>query len=166
MRRDPREKPGFGAVQVPVPLLGLRGVAESERLSTIVRAAQGGDPPAIHMLVSGLTPPLLQTVRALMGPRHPDIEDLAQDVLLAVIDALPSFCGGCTRARLSADGHLYTCLFASAGTDLRPVLRGGSDDSAVRDVIEATWRNRSDRYSEMRFVTGPTERVEMSFIGG
>jgi len=96
MRRDPREKPGFGPVQVPVPLLGLRGVAESERLSTIVRAAQAGDPPAIHVLVSGLTPPLLQTVRALMGPRHPDIEDLAQDVLLAVIDELPSFGGGCT----------------------------------------------------------------------
>src|ERR1044071_4797587 len=96
MRRDPREKPGFGAVQVPVPLLGLRGGAESERLSTIVRAAQAGDPPAIHGLVSGLTPPLLQTVRALMGPRRPDIEELAQDVLLAVIDALPSFRGGCT----------------------------------------------------------------------
>jgi cyclic pyranopterin phosphate synthase len=46
------------------------------------------------------------------------------------------------------------------------VLRGGSDDDAVRNVIEATWRNRSDRYSEMRFAGGPTERVEMSFIGG
>jgi GTP 3',8-cyclase len=76
------------------------------------------------------------------------------------------FCGGCTRARLSADGHLYTCLFATQGTDLRPTLRSGENDAAVRDVIEATWKNRDDRYSETRLVSGPSESVEMSFIGG
>src|SRR5678815_3579418 len=93
MQRDRREKPRLGPVQVSAPVLDLGEVAESERLSTIVRAAQAGDPPAILALVTGLTPPLLQAVRALMGPRHPDIEDLVQDVLLAVIDALPSFRG-------------------------------------------------------------------------
>jgi len=76
------------------------------------------------------------------------------------------FCGGCTRARLSANGHLYTCLFATKGTDLRPVLRNGSGDDAVRDVVKATWERRDDRYSETRFVSGPAESVEMSFIGG
>jgi len=76
------------------------------------------------------------------------------------------FCGGCTRARLSANGHLYTCLFATKGTDLRPVLRDGSNDDAVRDVVKATWEGRDDKYSETRFVSGPTDSVEMSFIGG
>jgi cyclic pyranopterin phosphate synthase len=76
------------------------------------------------------------------------------------------FCGGCTRARLSANGILYTCLFAAKGKDLRPVLRDGSGDAAVRDVIESTWRARSDRYSETRFGSGPTDKVEMSYIGG
>jgi cyclic pyranopterin phosphate synthase len=76
------------------------------------------------------------------------------------------FCGGCTRARLSANGHLYTCLFATKGTDLRPVLRSGENDDAVRDVISATWKNRDDRYSETRFVSGPTGKIEMSYIGG
>jgi cyclic pyranopterin phosphate synthase len=76
------------------------------------------------------------------------------------------FCGGCTRARLSANGLFYTCLFATKGTDLRPTLRSGETDAAVRDVISATWERREDRYSETRFVSGPADSVEMSFIGG
>jgi GTP 3',8-cyclase len=76
------------------------------------------------------------------------------------------FCGGCTRARLSANGHLYTCLFAATGKDLRPVLRDGSDDDAVRSVIRCVWEDRDDRYSETRFVGGPTDKVEMSYLGG
>lgn len=76
------------------------------------------------------------------------------------------FCGGCTRARLSADGHLYTCLFAAHGKDLRPVLRDGSGDVEVRDVVRATWEARDDRYSETRFGGEPTDKVEMSYIGG
>jgi cyclic pyranopterin phosphate synthase len=77
------------------------------------------------------------------------------------------FCGGCTRARLSADGHLYTCLFASAGKDLRPVLRDGSNDAAVRDVLHDVWERRADRYSEIRFGAQPVmDKVEMSYIGG
>jgi cyclic pyranopterin phosphate synthase len=76
------------------------------------------------------------------------------------------FCGGCTRARLSANGHLYTCLFATRGSDLRPILRDGSSDDAVREAIASIWRERDDRYSEARFDAGPTNKVEMSFIGG
>ena len=77
------------------------------------------------------------------------------------------FCGDCTRARLSADGTLYTCLFASTGTDLRGALREGADDAALAGLIGERWRAREDRYSELR--SGETVdlgRIEMSYIGG
>ena len=60
------------------------------------------------------------------------------------------FCGDCTRARLSAVGELYTCLFASTGTDLRAVLRCGADDAALYEAVAGRWRARDDRYSEVR----------------
>ena len=77
------------------------------------------------------------------------------------------FCGGCTRARISAEGELYTCLFAARGTDLRGPLRSGADDERILDLLGATWRARADRYSELRGeATARVERVEMSHIGG
>ena len=77
------------------------------------------------------------------------------------------FCGDCTRARLSADGKLYTCLFASDGFDLREVLRGGATDAEVRAAIAGVWRVRRDRYSELRTeATADLGRVEMFAIGG
>lgn len=77
------------------------------------------------------------------------------------------FCGDCTRARLSTDGKLYTCLFASAGKDLRDDLRGGASDAALRDEIIHTWTHRNDRYSETRFAHTPEARkIEMYQIGG
>jgi cyclic pyranopterin phosphate synthase len=77
------------------------------------------------------------------------------------------FCGDCTRARLSADGRLYTCLFATAGHDLRAVLRAGADDDALADALRTIWTGRSDRYSELRTLeTVDLPKVEMSFIGG
>ncbi|HYM61581.1 MAG TPA: GTP 3',8-cyclase MoaA [Thermoanaerobaculia bacterium] len=77
------------------------------------------------------------------------------------------FCGSCTRARLSADGHLYTCLFASAGRDLRPLLRGGATDDEIYSAISGVWRERTDRYSEIRSAeTAGLPKVEMSHIGG
>ena len=77
------------------------------------------------------------------------------------------FCGDCTRARLSAVGELFTCLFAAGGHDLRPLLRGGADDDALRAKIAGIWGARDDRYSELR-TAGVTQlpRVEMSYIGG
>src|SRR5690606_27475393 len=60
------------------------------------------------------------------------------------------FCGSCTRARLSSDGQLYTCLFASRGTDLKGPLRDGAGDAELRAIIEQVWRVREDRYSELR----------------
>jgi len=76
------------------------------------------------------------------------------------------FCGSCTRARLSADGKLYLCLFAGTGHDLRALLRGGADDETITAAIRAHWRARDDRYSEVRAEATPGTKVEMSHIGG
>jgi cyclic pyranopterin phosphate synthase len=92
------------------------------------------------------------------------------------------FCQGCTRARLSADGRLYTCLFATGGYDLRALLRGGASDGEIEMELREVWTARADRYSELRGLpngTGTLEplrasaarkraraRVEMSYIGG
>jgi cyclic pyranopterin phosphate synthase len=80
------------------------------------------------------------------------------------------FCGGCSRARLSADGMLYTCLFANQGTDLRESLRNGAGDDELRDILSSIWLQRADRYSELRR-PGLAEhhvlrKVEMYRIGG
>jgi cyclic pyranopterin phosphate synthase len=78
------------------------------------------------------------------------------------------FCRGCTRLRLSADGHLYTCLFAHAGHDLKTPLRDGEDDAALAKRIRGLWHVREDRYSELRTAETPERdgRVEMYQIGG
>jgi GTP 3',8-cyclase len=77
------------------------------------------------------------------------------------------FCGDCTRARISAEGKLYTCLFAVRGTDLRALLRGGASDEDLREAIAAVWALRTDRYSEVRTEqTSTMPRIEMSYIGG
>jgi GTP 3',8-cyclase len=78
-----------------------------------------------------------------------------------------SFCANCTRARLSADGSLYTCLFATSGHDLRARLRGGASDEELAGAIADVWSRRSDRYSDVRSErTTALPKVEMSFIGG
>ena len=78
-----------------------------------------------------------------------------------------AFCRDCTRLRLSTDGKLYTCLFATEGHDLRALLRGGADDATIARAAAAVWRARADRYSELRTAATPrTRRIEMSYIGG
>lgn len=78
-----------------------------------------------------------------------------------------AFCSGCTRIRLSTDGKLYTCLFASSGHDLRKLLRDGSDDDKVAAAITRIWLSRDDRYSELRAAGVPVaHKIEMSYIGG
>ncbi|HPW82902.1 MAG TPA: GTP 3',8-cyclase MoaA [Rhodoferax sp.] len=82
-----------------------------------------------------------------------------------------AFCGDCNRARLSTEGRLYLCLFASQGYDLRTLLRNGSDDATLASAVGHIWSGRTDRYSEMRGAqaadTGSgARRVEMSYIGG
>ena len=77
------------------------------------------------------------------------------------------FCGDCTRARLSADGKLYTCLFAIRGHDLRAILRSETSDDELDAAIRAVWERRTDRYSELRTEdTSSLRKVEMSYIGG
>ncbi len=78
------------------------------------------------------------------------------------------FCADCTRARLSADGRLYTCLFAIRGHDFRPLLRGGKSDAEIAAFLRSVWSARTDRYSELRSsqTTGLGKKPEMSYIGG
>ncbi len=77
------------------------------------------------------------------------------------------FCGDCTRARLSADGRLFTCLFATAGHDVRSIVRSDATDADLTDALRVIWTGRSDRYSELRTLeTVDLPKVEMSFIGG
>ncbi len=77
------------------------------------------------------------------------------------------FCGDCTRARLSADGRLFTCLFTGHGHDLRGLLRSGASEAELQSAIGKIWRARDDRYSELRFrQTSPAEKAEMSLLGG
>jgi cyclic pyranopterin phosphate synthase len=78
-----------------------------------------------------------------------------------------AFCADCTRARLSADGSLYTCLFATQGHDLRGLVRSDATDTQIADAIAAIWTSRDDRYSEQRSEeTAGLKKIEMSFIGG
>lgn len=85
-------------------------------------------------------------------------------LITSVTDA---FCGDCNRMRLSAEGSLYTCLFASKGTDLRRLLRENASDEYISEVITEIWKKRDDRYSELRGLSEmPLNKVEMSYIGG
>ncbi|KLA33658.1 GTP 3',8-cyclase MoaA [Bacillus cereus] len=79
-----------------------------------------------------------------------------------------SFCSSCTRARISADGKFYTCLFGEKGTDLRTLLRENISDVSLLKILQHTWRYRTDRYSDERTVESTNKRpkVEMSYIGG
>jgi len=76
------------------------------------------------------------------------------------------FCGGCSRARLTADGHLVTCLFAAGGLDLATPLRRGAGDSDLSELIQETWHNRDDAYSERRGERPLISKIEMSYVGG
>jgi cyclic pyranopterin phosphate synthase len=79
------------------------------------------------------------------------------------------FCGDCTRLRLSADGRLFTCLFGVASHDFRSLLRSGVTDADIEQRIRTIWGRRRDRYSERRrqeTASAPSQRAEMSYIGG
>jgi cyclic pyranopterin phosphate synthase len=78
-----------------------------------------------------------------------------------------AFCATCTRARLSTDGALYTCLFAQQGFDLKSLMRGGASDEELSQAVAAIWQRRADRYSEIRTeATAKQRKIEMSYIGG
>lgn len=109
-----------------------------------------------------------------LPPRHPGevatryrFLDGAGEIGLVSSISKP-FCGDCTRVRLSSEGQLYTCLFASRGTDLRTLLRDGGDDAQLQQVLRGVWSARTDRYSELRGRPAPASgrRIEMHYIGG
>ncbi len=79
-----------------------------------------------------------------------------------------AFCGDCSRLRLSTDGKLFTCLFATEGTELRAPMRAGEDDAQLRQRLETVWGGRTDRYSQLRHAATelPVKKIEMSYIGG
>jgi len=78
-----------------------------------------------------------------------------------------AFCDSCTRIRLSTDGKLFTCLFATQGHDLRALLRSGADDDVLDEAIGRIWQGRHDRYSQLRMAATPgLKKIEMSYIGG
>ncbi len=77
------------------------------------------------------------------------------------------FCGDCSRMRLSPEGQIFTCLFATEGTDLKTPMREGATDDELRDIIAGTWQKRDDRYSEIRSdLSGDRDKIEMYYIGG
>ncbi len=85
-----------------------------------------------------------------------------------VASVTQAFCSGCTRARLSTNGMLYTCLFATDGADLREPLRRGADDHLMGSLITQYWQRRTDQYSQLRHTVaaGTRQKIEMSYIGG
>ncbi|MED0930136.1 GTP 3',8-cyclase MoaA [Bacillus mobilis] len=95
---------------------------------------------------------------------------IGSDEEIGIISSVTdSFCSSCTRARISAEGKLYTCLFASKGNELRELLRSGYTDEEITDIVRDIWNNREDRYSDERLSHTSKERapkIEMSHIGG
>jgi len=108
-----------------------------------------------------------------LGPNYPGevanryrYRDDAGEIGLIASVTQP-FCGSCTRARLSADGKLHTCLFANRGHDLREMLHRGATDNELAQHLDSIWTTRTDRYSETRTAQTPqTPKIEMSYIGG
>lgn len=113
-----------------------------------------------------------------IGPLKPVTSDHPSDVAkrwqtndghhIGLIQSVTApFCGDCSRARLSANGSLYTCLFATQGSDLRSLIRMGAHEVDLQEAVSTIWSTRKDRYSEERTqITQSSKKVEMSFIGG
>ncbi len=137
------------------------GTTNGWRMDDVVPAAE------IHQVIDAEWPlePLAPSAPGEVAARY-RYRDGSGEIGLITSVTQP-FCGGCTRARLSADGKLYTCLFAAHGHDLRGQLRSGASDQQLADQLRSTWLGRSDRYSEARtHATTTHPKVEMSYIGG
>ena len=137
------------------------GASNGWRLDDVVPAAE------ILAIVNARWPlePVQSEYRGEVAQRH-RYRDGAGEI--GVIGSVTEpFCGDCTRARVSADGRLFTCLFASTGHDLRRLIRSGADDPELAEALRVIWTGRTDRYSELRTLqTLDLPKVEMSFIGG
>ena len=182
------EQAGFGALKINCVV--QRGVNDSEVLALAehfrgtphvlrfieymdVGTCNGWSPERVlpsrdlHAMIAARWPlrPLSPGYRGEVAARHAYVDGAGEIGFVSSVSA--PFCGDCHRARLSADGRLFTCLFASEGADLRPALAQGGDALAAR--IGALWSQRGDRYSELRGATAERparRRIEMFFIGG
>jgi GTP 3',8-cyclase len=137
------------------------GTTNGWRLDDVVSAAE------VVRTINAVFPlePLSPNYRGEVANRYRYVDGSGEIGVIASVTQ--PFCGDCTRARLSSEGLLYTCLFAATGRDLRARLRGGASDDEISAFIGGIWRARDDRYSELR--TDQTTRlpkVEMSHIGG
>src|SRR6266567_392893 len=140
------------------------GTTNGWRLDEVVPAAE------IISLIGGQWPleAVVPTYPGEVASRYRYLDGAGEIGVIASVTQ--PFCRGCTRARLSPEGRLYTCLFAGSGHDLRGPLRAGSSDQALREQISSIWARRTDRYSELRTRQTSrkkvTQKVEMSRIGG
>jgi cyclic pyranopterin phosphate synthase len=137
------------------------GASNGWRLDEVVTAAE------ILDIVDAAFPlePLPPTYRGEVATRH-RYKDGGGEIGVVASVSRP-FCRDCTRARVSAQGVFYTCLFATGGTDLRAPLRSGASDAEILRLVSTVWGERADRYSELRTeATSIAPRVEMSHIGG
>jgi cyclic pyranopterin phosphate synthase len=137
------------------------GATNGWRLDDVVPAAE------ILARIDGAFPlePVAAAYRGEVARRYRYRDGAGEIGLIASVSQ--PFCGDCTRARISAEGRLYTCLFAVRGHDLRALVRSGAGDDELRETIAAVWSGRGDRYSEIRSeATQAKARVEMSYIGG
>lgn len=132
------------------------------RMDDVVSAAE------ILAIVGAEVPlePIAPNYAGEVATRHRYVDGSGEIGIIASVTQ--PFCGGCTRARLSAAGEYYTCLFASRGTDLRAPLRANASDDDLRGLISGVWRKRTDRYSELRtsFTKIPRKGAEMYRLGG
>jgi cyclic pyranopterin phosphate synthase len=137
------------------------GATNGWRLDDVVPAAE------IIAMIGAAFPlePLEASYRGEVARRWRYRDDAGEIGVIASVTQ--PFCRDCTRARLSTDGQLFTCLFATSGYDLRALLRGGASDEELSAAIAARWESRTDRYSEVRSSqTVRLSRIEMSYIGG
>jgi cyclic pyranopterin phosphate synthase len=137
------------------------GHSNGWRLNDVVTADE------ILRLISSEFPlePMEPTAHGEVAERYRYLDGAGEIGIIASVSR--PFCGSCNRARLSADGQLYTCLFATTGHDLRSLLRGGASDEQLESDLRRAWRGRDDRYSEIRSAeTVDLPKVEMSYIGG
>jgi GTP 3',8-cyclase len=137
------------------------GATNGWRLDDVVPAAE------IVRTIGGEFPlePLDPAYRGEVAERYRYLDGAGEIGVIASVTQ--PFCGDCTRARISADGKLYTCLFAVRGHDLRAVLRSGASDAELEEAVRGVWQLRTDRYSERRTEeTSALRKVEMSYIGG
>lgn len=109
--------------------------------------------------------PLEENYRGEVANRYRYVDGAGEIGVIASVTQ--PFCGDCTRARISAEGSLYTCLFATRGFDLKGPLRSGASDGQIEAALAGVWSKRSDRYSELRSEeTVDLPKVEMSYLGG